>query len=56
MQPSPNLKNDDNFLIRPAFWKTKNNTHMVQISNFQDHPNTLKKRTQTANLSILTPE
>ena len=29
---------------------------MVQISNFLDHPYTLKKRTHIANFSILTPE
>ena len=29
---------------------------MVQISNFLDHPYTLKKGTHTANFSILTPE
>ena len=29
---------------------------MVQISNFIDHPYTLKKRTHIANFSILTPE
>ena len=29
---------------------------MVQISNFLDHPYTLKKRTHIANFSISTPE
>ena len=56
IQPSPLLVNDDDLLICPALSSTQNNTHMVRISNFLDHPNTLKKGTHIANFSILTPE
>ena len=55
-QPSPLLKNDDDLLICPTLSSTQNNKHMVQISNFLDHPYTLKKGTHIANFSILTPE
>ena len=56
IQPSPLLKNDEDLLICPALSSTKNNKHMVHISNFLDHPYTLKKGTHIANFSILSPE
>ena len=56
IQPSPFLKNDEDILISPALSSTQNNKHMVSISNFLDHPYTLKKGTHKANFSILTPE
>ena len=56
IQPSPLLENDEDLLICPAVSSTQNNKHMVQISNFLDHPYTLKKGTHMANFSILTPE
>ena len=55
-QPSPLLENDEDLLVCPAISSTQNNKHMVQISNFSDHPYTLKKGTHIANFSILTPE
>ena len=54
--PSPFLENDEELLICPALSSTQNNKHLVQISNFLDHPYTLKKETHIANSSILTPE
>ena len=56
IQPSPLLENNDNLLICPAISSTQNNKHMVQISNFLDHPYTLKKGTHIANFSLLIPE
>ena len=56
IQPSPLLENDEDLLICPAISSTQNNKYMVQISNFLDHPYTLKKGTHMADLSILTPE
>ena len=56
IQPSPLLEDDEDLLISPAISSTQNNKHMVQISNFLDHPYTLKKGTHIANFSILTPE
>ena len=56
IQPSPVLENDEDFLICPAISSTQNNKQMVQISNFLDHPYTLKKRTHMATFTILTPE
>ena len=56
LQPSPLPENDEDLLICPALSSTQNNKHMVQISNFLDHPYTLKKETHMANLSILTPK
>ena len=56
IQPSPLLENDGDLLICPAIPSTQNNKHMVQISNFLDHPNTLKKGIHMTNFSILTPE
>ena len=56
LQPSPLLENDENLLICPALSSTHKNKYMVQISNFLDHPYTLKKGTHIANFSILTPE
>ena len=56
IQPSPLLENNEDLLICPALSSTQNNKHMVQISNFPDHPYTLKKGTHIANFSILTPE
>ena len=56
IQPSPLLENDEDLLICPALSSTQNNKHMVQISNFLDHPYTLKKGTHIAIFSILTPE
>ena len=55
-QPSPLLGNDEDLLICPALSSTQNNKHMVQISNFLDHPYTLKKGTHISIFSILTPE
>ena len=56
IQPSPLLENDKDLLICPALTSTQNNKHMVQISNFRDHPYTLKKGTHIAKFSKLTPE
>ena len=56
IQPSPPLENDEDLLICPTLSSTQNNKHMVQISNFLDHPYTVKKKRHTANFSILTPE
>ena len=56
IQPSPLLENDEDLFICPAISSTQNNKHMVQISNYLDHPYTLKKGTHMANFSILTPE
>ena len=56
IQTSSLLENDEDLLICPALSSTQNNKHMVQISNFLDHPYTLKKGTPIANFSILTPE
>ena len=56
IQPSPLLENDEDLFICPAISSTQNNKHMVQISNFLDHPYTLKKGTHMANFSILTPK
>ena len=56
IQPSPLLENDEDLLFCPALSSTQNNKHTVQISNFLDHPYTLKKGTHIANFSILTPE
>ena len=55
IKPSPLLENDED-LICPALASTQNNKQKVQISNFLDHPYTLKKETRKANFSILTPE
>ena len=56
IQPSPLLENDEDLLICPALSSTQSNKHMVQISNFLDHPFTLKKGTHIASFSILTLE
>ena len=56
IQPSPLLENDEDLFICPAISSTQNNKHMVQISNYLDHPYTLKKGTHMANFSIFTPE
>ena len=56
IQPSPFLETDEDLLICPEISSTQNNKHMIQISNFLDHPYTLKKGTHMANFSILTPE
>ena len=56
IQLSPLLENDEDLLICQAISSTQNNKHMVQISNFLDHPYTLKKGTHMANFSILIPE
>ena len=45
IQPSPLLENDEDLLICPALSSTQNNKHMVQVSDFLDHPYTLKKGT-----------
>ena len=50
------METDEDLLICPAISSTQNNKHRVQISNFLDHPYTLKKGTHIANFSILTPE
>ena len=56
IQPSPLLEKDDDLPLCSALSSTQNNKHMVQISNFLDHPYTLKKGTHIANFSTLTPE
>ena len=56
IQPSPLPENDANLLICLAISSTQNNKHMVQISNFLDHPYTLEKGTHMVKFSILTPE
>ena len=56
IQPSPLLETDEDLLICPGILSTQNNKQMVQISNFLDHPYTLKKGMHIANFSILTPE
>ena len=56
IQPSPLRENDEDPLICPALSSTQNNKHMVQISNFLDHPYTLKKGTHIAIFLILTPK
>ena len=56
IQPSPLLENDEDLLICPALSSTQNNNYMVKVSNFLDHPYTLKKGRHIANFSILTPE
>ena len=56
IQPSPILKNEEDLLICPAISSTQSNKHMVQISNFLDHPYTLKKGPHLANFSIMTLE
>ena len=56
IQPSPLLENDEDLLICPALSSTQNNKYKIQISNFVDHPYTLKKGTHIANFSVLTPE
>ena len=56
IQPSPVLENDEDLLICPALSSTQNIIHMFQISNFLDHPYTLKKGMHIASSSILTPE
>ena len=56
IQPPPLLENDEDLLICPALSSTQNNKHIVQFSNFLDHPNTLKKGTHIGNFLILTPE
>ena len=52
IQPSPLLENNEDLLICPALSSTQNNKRMVQISNFLDHPYTIKKGTPIANFSI----
>ena len=52
----PILENGEDLLICPPISSTQNNKHVVQISNFLDHPYTLKNGTHMANFSILTPE
>ena len=56
IQPLPFLENDEDLLICPAILSTQNNKRLVQISNYLNHPHTLKKGTHMANFSILTPE
>ena len=55
-QPSSLLENDEDFLMCPLLSSTQNSKHMVQISNFLDHPCTLKKGTHIVNFSVLTLE
>ena len=50
-----NLGKFTNFVC-PALSSTQNNKHMVQVSKILDYTYTLKKETQIANFSILTPE
>ena len=52
----PLLENDEDLLIPPTLSLTQNNKHLVPKRKFLDHPYTLKKKTQVAKFSILTPE
>ena len=56
IQPLTLLENDEDLLICPALSSTHNNKHMVQFSNFLDHPYTLKKGTHIAISPISAPE
>ena len=56
IHPSPLLGNDEDLLIGPALSSTQNNKHMVQISNFLEHPYTLKKGTHIANQTLSTSQ
>ena len=56
IQPLPLPENDEALRICPALSTTQSNKHMFQFSFFLDHPYTLKKGTDIANFSILTPE
>ena len=56
IQPSPLLENDENLPICPAILRTQNSKHKFQISNFLDHPYTLKNGMHIANFLILTPQ
>ena len=49
LQPSQQIENNDELIICPAILSSKNHHLMVQINNFQDHPNTLKKTTYIKN-------
>ena len=55
-QPSPLLQINADLFICPALSSTQNTKLIVQISNFPDHPYTLKKETHIAIFLILTPE
>ena len=55
-QPSTPLEIDEDLLISSVVSSTQNNKYMLQISNFPDHPYTLKKKNHIANSLILTPE
>ena len=55
-QPSPLLENEEDPLICPAISSSQNNKHMVQISNFLDHPYTLKRGMHIAKFSIMTTD
>ena len=55
-QTGPLLENDEDLLICPALFSTQNDKHMVQISNFLDHPYTLKEGKHIATFLILNPE
>ena len=54
IQHSPLLESDEDLPICPANLSTQNNKHIVQISNFLDHPYTLKKGSHMVNFLILT--
>ena len=56
IQTSQLLENDEDLLICPALSSTHNNKYMVQISNFLNHPYTLKRGTHIAKFSLLTSE
>ena len=49
-QPSPLLENAEDLPICLALSSTKNNKHMVRISNFLDHPYTLRQGSHVAKI------
>ena len=49
IQPSPLLENDEDLLICPAISSTQNNKHVLQISNFLDHPYISQERNTYGN-------
>ena len=56
IQHSQVLETQKNIFICAVLSTTQNNTHLLQISNFLDHPYTLKKGTDITNFPISTPE
>ena len=56
IQASPLQEIDEDLIICPALSSTQNNKHMVQISNFLDHPYTFRKGMHIGMFLILTLE